>query len=218
LSTTTNYFAPAGANPLSGARIVISDNAGSIDTLHEMTPGTYQTHTIQGVMGRTYYLNILANGKAYTASAFMPDTVSIDSVSYSLRQPRPGSGGSPSYSVRVSFTDPPTLGNYYGLRLWRNGNLLNNISDNRVIEDHLINGNAQHPRVGNSSLILNDSIQVDLVCFDKTAYDYYSTLSATLSAGGPFSAPPSNPTSNLSNGALGYFGVFSFCSRKLLLQ
>ncbi|MFI5150307.1 MAG: DUF4249 domain-containing protein [Bacteroidia bacterium] len=218
LSMTTDYFAPAGANPLKGAMVAVSDNAGHSDTLHETTPGTYLTSTIQGVTGRTYYLYILANGKKYTASAFMPDTVGIDSVSYSLRQPRPGSGGTPSYSVRINFTDPQTLGNNYGFRLWRNGNLLNDISNDRVINDRLINGNAQHPRVGNSALILGDSVQVDLVCFDKSGFDYYNTLQATLSAGGPFSAPPANPSTNLNNGALGYFGVISYCSRKLLLQ
>jgi hypothetical protein len=218
LSTTTNYFAAATPNPLSGAKVAISDNAGHSDTLHETSPGTYQTSTLQGVTGRTYYLYVFANSKKYTASAYMPDTVSIDSISYALRQPRPGSGGTPTYAVTLSFTDPSAVGNYYGFRLWRNGNLLNDISDQRVINDRLINGNPVHARIGNSELIQNDSVHMDLVCFDKSGFDYYNTLSSTLSAGGPFSAPPSNPSSNISNGALGYFGVISYATRKLLLQ
>jgi hypothetical protein len=219
LSTTTNYFGPAGTNPLSGAKVVIADNAGNADTLHEATPGNYLTSTLKGTIGSTYYLTITSSGKTYTAWSTMPDTVQIDSVSYSLRPAgRPGSGSLPSYVVTLSFTDPPALGNNYGFRLFHNGVLLDDIVDNRVINDKFINGNAQHYRLRNSALLIGDSVQVDLVCFDKNAFDFYNTLKGTLTAGGPFSAPPSNPTTNITNGALGTFGAYAYRSRKFQLQ
>jgi hypothetical protein len=218
LSMTTNYFAPAGNNALSGAKVFISDNTGHTDTLHEISPGNYLTSTTVGTIGNTYYLSIKANGQTYTASSTMPDTVSIDSMSYALRLPRFGSAGNPTYSITCSFTDPPALGNYYGFRLYRNGIRVGDIIDNRVINDKLINGNAQHIKFRNDALIFGDSVRVDLVCMDKAGFDFYNTLKSTLSAGSPFSAPPANPITNISNGGIGYFGAQSFRSKAIQLQ
>ncbi|HEV7232274.1 MAG TPA: DUF4249 domain-containing protein [Bacteroidia bacterium] len=218
LSTTTNYFSPSGSNPLSGARVVISDNAGNTDTLHESAPGNYVTKTLNGTPGRTYYLGITASGKQYTAYSSMPDTVGMDSLSYALRPSRPGSTQAASYSLTCSFTDPATLGNYYGFRLYRNGMLKDDVIDNRVISDKLINGNAQHYRIRDGDLLAGDSVRIDLISFDKSAYDYFNTLRQTLSAGGPFSAPPANPASNVTNGGAGYFGAFAITSKAVQLQ
>jgi hypothetical protein len=218
LSTSTNYFNASSFNALSGARVAISDNAGHADTLTETAPGNYITHTISGTTGRTYYLYINASGKTYTASALLTDTVAIDSLSYTLRQPRPGSTGSPSYSLTCSFTDPPALGNYYGFRIYQNGVLKNDIIDNRVVSDKFINGNAQHARLRNGDLASGDSVRVDLISFEKSAYDYYNAMRQTLNAGSPFSAPPANPPSNVSAGGAGYFGAYAISSRSLQLH
>src|ERR1700754_2258389 len=51
---TTDYsFAGVG-----GATVSIRDNTGNGETLVEVQPGVYQTKSLQGVEGRTYYLNI----------------------------------------------------------------------------------------------------------------------------------------------------------------
>jgi hypothetical protein len=218
LSNTTSYFGPAGTNALTGARVLITDNAGHADTLREITPGNYKTSTLIGTIGNTYYLTITASGITYTANSTMPDTVRIDSMSYALRAPRPGSTALPSYSITCSFTDPATVGNYYGFRLYRNAVLLDDLVSERVVSDKLINGNAQHFRLRDPALLVGDSVRVDLVCMDKANFDFYNTLKGTLSAGGPFSAPPANPISNISNGGLGSFGALSYCKRTIQLQ
>ncbi len=218
LTNTTNYFDPSSVSYLSGASVTIADNAGHSETLQESSPGNYVTSTLVGTIGRTYYLTIVANGQTYTASSIMADTVRIDSMSYALRLPRPGSTAPPSYSLTCSYTDPASTINYYGFRLWRNGLIINNIVDNRVESDKLFNGTAQQVRIRNTELIAGDSVRVDLIAFDKNAYDYYNTLKATLNAGGPFSAPPANPVSNISNNGVGYFGAFAITHRSMLLQ
>ena len=218
LSTTTNYFSPQSVNRLSGAKVAIADNSGQSDTLRETAPGVYVTSTIRGTSGKTYFLTVNASGQKYTASAFMTDTVRIDSLSYAVRPPRPGDNGNPSYSFTCSFTDPPAPGNHYGFRLYRNGVLKDDIVDNRIVDDKFINGNAQHARIRDNDLIAGDSVRIELISFDKSAYDFYNTLRQTLSAGGPFSAPPANPATNLNNSATGYFGVYSISSRSVLLH
>ncbi len=217
LSTTTNYFGAAGFNPLSGATVIISDNAGHAETLHESSPGNYMTSTLVGTIGNTYTLSVTSSGKVYTSISTMPDTVSIDSISSAYRPGTPRNGNIGSYSVTLSFTDPTALGNYYGFRLYRNGILLNDLVDNRVISDKLINGNAQHVRLRNSEMLFGDSVRVDLVCFDKNSYDFYNTLQGTLTAGGPFSAPSANPVTNISNGGLGSFGAYAYRKRTIQL-
>jgi Domain of unknown function (DUF4249) len=51
---------------VSGATIVISDDQGTQETLHETSPGNYTTSTIQGIIGRTYMIHITtAEGAVY---------------------------------------------------------------------------------------------------------------------------------------------------------
>ena len=48
----------------------------------------------------------------------------------------------------------------------------------------------------------NDVLKFDMQFIDKKEYDYLTELSRNI---GQFSATPSNPTSNINNGALGFF-------------
>ena len=53
-------------NWVQGAAISIYDDQGVVEALHEVTPGNYQTTTIQGTVGRTYHIRItLADGLEY---------------------------------------------------------------------------------------------------------------------------------------------------------
>jgi len=77
---------------------VISDNAGNRDTLTEIPvgSGTYLTHTIQGVIGRTYTLDIKNEGKDYTAISTIPTPVILDSIFIQVNPPNfPAPGGPP---------------------------------------------------------------------------------------------------------------------------
>ena len=55
LSKTVTYYDSNLIAPVSGGKIKISDDAGNTDSLTEVSPGTYQTHTILGTVGRTYH-------------------------------------------------------------------------------------------------------------------------------------------------------------------
>src|SRR5882762_10507816 len=63
-----------------GATVSIRDNTGNGETLLEVQPGVYQTKSLQGVEGRTYYLSILVGGRTYTSSSVMPYPVNLDSL------------------------------------------------------------------------------------------------------------------------------------------
>lgn len=70
--------------PLSGYKVIISDDAGNSEELTETEAGLYMTDSsgIQGVIGRQYKIDITAtNGKTYTSDyQQLPAPVGIDSV------------------------------------------------------------------------------------------------------------------------------------------
>jgi len=113
VSMTGNYFEPSlYFPPVTDAQIVLTDDKGQRDTLKEIDQGTYLSSTLKGISGRTYSLTVVANGKTYSASSFMPAKVLIDSV-YAAK--RTGFRSEPGYDIYVMFKDPPEPGNYYRL-------------------------------------------------------------------------------------------------------
>ena len=82
ITRTTDYFNPTESSKVSNAIVNISDDQGNEETLVETSPGIYQTSTIEGVIGRTYSLNVNIDGIEYEASSYMPDITSIDFLSY----------------------------------------------------------------------------------------------------------------------------------------
>src|SRR5665213_2438318 len=102
LTQTTNFFGDTTPSFVTGAQVIINDNSGHRDTLHELYPGKYFTSTLQGTIGETYTLSVNSQGKNYSAITQMTDTLTIDSISYALHT---NMHTGTSYSVRFSFTD-----------------------------------------------------------------------------------------------------------------
>src|ERR1035438_483020 len=83
LTNTASYYDSNYFPPVTGAKVIVSANAGNSETLTEVTPGTYQTAHTQGVPGRTYYLNVTTlNGLNFAAASTMPQPIPIDSVAF----------------------------------------------------------------------------------------------------------------------------------------
>jgi len=104
------------AEGIKNAQVIISDNAGNIDTLIHSPDslrgyakfyrnrttidslyrqdinyfngekGFYQTTKLRGVPGRTYTLKVIYNNQEYLATAFMPPVTALDSVQFRTRQ------------------------------------------------------------------------------------------------------------------------------------
>ncbi len=221
LSKTGNYFVPALVfPPVSGARVIIKDDLGQKDTLKETVAGTYETNSLQGTVGRTYSLDVLTNGNAYSASSSLPQKVMIDSL---YATPRQTSNGQPGYDIWVMFRDPPELGNYYRLNVRVDSLVSQDSVDGRryrLYSDKLINGNEITERVRAGRLVVSgDSVTVELLSIDKAMYDYFTTLNDILiSERAATSLSPANPNTNLDNGALGYFGAWAIDQKIIVLQ
>jgi hypothetical protein len=109
--------------------------------------------------------------------------------------------------VICKFKDPEGVLNFYKLQLSSNDTLGLDSTDIRILADGFADG-QELSLTYRTHLIVGDSVTVKLECIDKTTYDFYRTLPDVEGGINSFaSAPPANPVTNLSNGALGYFSA-----------
>ena len=112
ISKTVSYENSTNFPLVSGAEIVIADDAGNVETLREVRAGTYQTSSLQGVPGKTYTLFVNVEGKEYTASCSMPEPLELDSVTYDLYDQF-------AY-LRCEFADREGMDEFFRLNIYRN--------------------------------------------------------------------------------------------------
>jgi hypothetical protein len=226
LTQTVNFSDNNVFPAVNGASVIISDNAGNSNTLTETVAGSgnYVTSNLQGVNGRTYYLSITYNGKNYTAASTMPYGVPLDSVVADTGTSHVGGyggyghgGGSttaPSVTVRAVFTDPKGVANYYRLIEYVNG--VPNYNTITIISDLGQDGSQITENVvrRDTSIHAGDTVNVVLEGIDANVYEYYRTLKqVTRTQTGINVTVPGNPTTNLSNNALGFFSAYAVRSK-----
>lgn len=182
IGTTQNVQADYAFNGVSQANVTIRDNAGNSETLKEVQPGIYQTLSLAGVEGRTYYLTINFGSNNFTSTSIMPYQVNLDSV----------------YTVQVynfskmviaavpEFTDPPQMGNSY-----RFNETVNGLLDKTLFSqnDEFTNGRVNTFSLLNpdpdSTLHVGDHLSVEMQCIDSAVYKYwYSVGQNSIGQGG----------------------------------
>jgi len=213
LSQTVNFENKNIFPPVSGAVVIITDNARNRDTLVEINPGTYQTTVLQGFPGRTYTLTVKSNKEVYTAISTMPAPVAIDSVIIKSRS------NTRKKMLSVIFFDPKGIPNYY--------RVLEKVTNNRppylrnihpVLGTFMTDGVLDGTRIdmltiNQPSFYAYDAVLVSLQCLDMNVYNYF--MSADQS--GNMSTTVSNPVTNISNGALGYFSAYAVRYKKVVI-
>ena len=63
ISNSVNFDASSNYPPVTGAKVVITDNVSQNETLTETTAGTYLTSKLRGIPGRTYSLSVITGMK-----------------------------------------------------------------------------------------------------------------------------------------------------------
>ena len=200
ISNSVNFDQSNNYPPVTGATVQISDNYGQTEILSETSSGTYATSKLRGLPGRTYQLSVKTGGQTYQAAATMPYAVVPDTLYFSR------SLFSGDRVTTIRFSDPPYIKNYYHLVYFINNHQQKAFYE---IDDELFQGAAitysLMARESDISLSNGDNVTVWLESVDSKVYEYYRTAT---SEGGQ-TASPSNPVSNISNGALGYFNAGS---------
>ena len=202
LTKSVNFNEASNYPSVSNAVVIVSDNAGQKDTLSHTSNGIYQTRNLKGIEGRTYTLNVTAEGKTYTAQSTMPSKVNLDT----LRLLSFEFGGSTQINVLPVYTDPSVLGNNY-----RFLQSFNNVLDKTYFtyNDNINNGkpNQRPLRNQDTEIKSGDVIQVEMQCIPLNTYNYYYSLEQQAGNGPGGGTTPANPPNNIVGGAFGLFSA-----------
>ena len=217
ISKSGSYFDQPALPAVSGAEVVITDDSGIIDTLKEMAPGVYRTSRTRGVPGRTYTLKVLSEDLQYNGSSTMQNHVIIDSLKLVKAQSQHfGFGNDDKNETHIEihcyFRDPKEK-NFYRIRVVTNDTI--RAGDYRLYDDQYTNGQITDLRVAHAES--GDTTRVELYSLDRGTYEYYRTLEDLLHSNPVFGSTPANPNTNLTNGALGYFGACAISTKTIII-
>lgn len=217
ISKSGSYFNQPDLPPVTGAEVIITDNAGTIDTLTEIKPGVYLTSITNGIPGRTYTLKVSSENMEYTGSSTMLSHVDIDSLSLSKSQSQHFDfGGNTGNEINVElncyFRDPAEK-NFYRIKVFTNDTA--RAENYRLYDDQYTNNQVIGLRVAHVSV--KHTYIIYLLSIDKVTFGYYRTLEELLHTNPIFGSTPANPNTNLNNGALGYFGAAAVSSRTITI-
>lgn len=196
--------------------VFIADDAGTTDTLQEVNPGEYQTQLLNGVPGRTYHFQAQVEGKVYDAICQMPMPVQLDSLYFEAAIQGPGGpNNGENTRLRCLFMDPAGQDNYYRIATIENGLRNTNL---RIANDRLFDGKLRDISARAGDIQTGDTVQVELWSITESIYNYYNVLNQN-NFSNPInaSAAPANPPSNFSTDVLGYFNVYSFTTKTVIV-
>lgn len=198
---------------IQGARVVISDNTGQIDTLFEKSPGWYETQKVKtGVPGQTYTLHVWIEGKLFKAKSSMPHKVPFDDLT-TIHLPF---GQENALTLMPSFKDPAGHGNNYQFVQSNNGKRQPYIfvMDDRNNDGAQVSNLLIAPDLKTS---LGDTITVEMRNIDHATYKYFVALDASK-GNGPNASVPANPHNNFAGACLGYFSAHTVQRRTLIVE
>lgn len=208
ISKSIPYDAIGKYPKISGATVSMIDNLGNVFVFAEGAMGSY-TKKMQGIYGRTYTLSVSLNNQTYNAKSTMPNLVKLDSIGVITNS----FFGRDQVNPVIYFTDPKEETNFYHFNFF-----VNNLISKRtyVSSDRLTNGNVTQVQFFYDNgdvakdLFSGDKVKIQMECVEKPIYNYWYSLAQQKGSGPNQGATPANPTSNLSNGALGYFSANTF--------
>jgi len=214
ISKSTDFFQPGVYEKVSNAVVKISDNLGNVDHLIEQEPGVYYTTNFQTIYDNEYYLEVINENNQYDATTILVTPLSIDSLSYAITKD--------AIEISIHFQDYPDKRDFAIINFKINDGDFQNYFI--LYNDRLSNGNyIKYPIYSSKdSLKYGDTFKVIMRTIDVEAYNYYNALNEVLATTGTFTGlsptAPENPKSNLSNGALGYFGAYSISRKSVVIE
>lgn len=189
------------------ATVIISDDAGNIDTLTESPlAGIYQTNFIQGTVGRTYRLDVTAEGTTYTSICKMNPPVDIDSI---VITPETNFQGEIELDAEMYVRDPSGVKNFYRVFNVRSGEW-------NVYTDLLWDGKIRDFNIPDNELKSGDTLVTELWSLDEHIFNYFDQFDQNQNNFGA-SAAPANPDPVFTPAALGYFTAHSVKGNTLIV-
>jgi hypothetical protein len=217
LSYTAPFNDPTNTPPLANAQVsVYNEQTGTMVFSEQGELGYYQPvfAAYSCMPGNTYSLRVEADGASYSATAFLPQPMGIDSLSVAYLQAGPDR--EEGFYVSYHYQDPPSK-NFHLLRLARNGIPLPQ-ERLEIRNDQNVNGKYLSLQVP-AAFRQGDTVAVTFYSLTQSAYTYFDGVNLLIAAGSPSEAVPENPKTNIVSDApvLGFFNASAQVRRELLL-
>ncbi len=223
LTKTQEYYDQNEPAPVTGASVVVSDGQTSYEMIElypDYLPGLYLSEvSFQGVPGLTYQLSIslqdeLDGERNYTSEMQLMPVFEVENLQYTLHDPPQTSIF--NYESRVYFSvemqnEPPGEGDFYLLKVIKNGTLLTDeLETSLVWDDKWFEGKTEI-QTGDFGFFepinAGDTLVLEVRSIDQDYYDFVNNVKLEVASKDPFGfvGSPANIEGNISNGAMGYF-------------
>lgn len=245
LSKSQDLLSLATVEGVKNATVKVTDDLGKIYEFKDVkNVGKYvwtptKSTDIMGVVGRTYTLEIAAEGEKYTAVSKLNRVPKIDSIVYKLDDAnvRQQGTGKPDKGYDAIFyaTDLKGVGDCYRVKIYKN-DTLKNTADNIVIAYDAIGNKSPigdglvfvRPlrRLASTELYReNDKVRVELLSITEAHFDFWIQLRQELNNAGLFARPAARIPSNINNAnststklASGWFGTSAISSMEVKID
>lgn len=222
LTKTTSYYYNQPSPAVSGAVVTISDGINPKLILHETEQGSgiYETEPdVFGIHGRTYTLNIELDNEVgehthYTAECKMNPVAPLDSIKLEYREFHFGN----FWEIKCYAWDPVTT-DFYMFNVYKNGILITDTIDEvMAVDDRLFNGKFTNgigaawldEEKEDEKVYPGDTIVLQMCSITEEYVNFIWEIQEETGYSMPlFSGPPANISSNINNGALGFFVAYS---------
>jgi len=231
LKESSDVFYSEEAIPVTNATITVSDGSSTFK-YSEKEPGYYESNLeFAGQAGKTYALSIGnvdidedGTLEEYLASSTMKQAYAVDSVQlhfdddYESGRGRDDEDESEFWLLSLYMKDDINTEDYYGFACQVNDIVVHDtIIEVLVQKDTYFNGEetkgadvSEFNQSKPDEVLHNlDKVTLETYAITKEYYDFVSQLQEMDEGQSMFSGPPGNITSNISNGAIGFFAVYS---------
>jgi hypothetical protein len=226
LKTTADYFSNQALPVVTGAQVSVTGNGQIYSYVEDINePGTYYASEIYaGVQGMEYQLNIqlaqpVEGTSNYSAPAKLIETMHLDSAiaemyvnPYYVEEDTAEFDIDSTITILILYgTEPVSINNYYLLKLYRNGEQLNDsVTTYGIFNDfdEGLNGSNYIPISVSYDFRAGDTITTELYSISRHYFNFIKGCQQISQPADPFGfqGPPANAVGNINNGqGLGYF-------------
>ena len=185
---------------------IIDSNGNTFSFLEENNSGIYKTNNFIPIIDEVYTLVINYDNEVYTATETLKSVVPIDYI----EQDNEGGFTGDEVEVKVYFTDPADIDNYYFFEYFTDISITPSLD---VAEDRFIDGNQIFGFYSEEDLESGNVLTIRHFGVSKQYYEFMFILlqQGSEDGGGPFETQPATVrgncvnTTNEDNYPFGYF-------------
>lgn len=238
LKETSDVFYNQEAIPVKNANVSVSDGASNF-AYEEIRDGIYESKLkYAGEAGKTYSLSINnvdinkdGNMEEYLASSTMQKAYAVDSIKlhfdpdYESERGDDNEEDAAFWLLSIYMKDNADTKDYYAYASSINNILVHDtITEVLVQKDTYFNGettkgaDVSEFNQNKTDEILQeyDKITLETYAINKDYYDFVNQLQEMDEGQNMFSGPPGNIKTNISNGAIGFFSVYSITRTSII--